>query len=69
MLNLRTSQPVRGSCPLWPWPYVDFRPFPTRFVQKSSKKSTGPPGGGPFLVSLGCQITEPPQVGDHFWCP
>ena len=27
------------------------------------------PGGGPLLVSLGCQTMRPPQVGDQFWCP
>ena len=30
---------------------------------------TATPGGGPLLVSLGCQMTRPPQVGDRFWCP
>ena len=27
------------------------------------------PGGGPLLMSLGCQTGRPTQVGDHFWCP
>ena len=27
------------------------------------------PGGGPLLVSVGCQMGRPAQVGDHFWCP
>ena len=27
------------------------------------------PGGGPLLLSSGCQMTRPPQVGDHLCCP
>ena len=49
--------------------HVDFRPFPTRFMPKSTGNRPEHLGGGPFLVSLGCQMTRPPWVGDHFWCP
>ena len=30
---------------------------------------TTTPGGGPLLVSWGCQMYRPPRVGDRFWCP
>ena len=49
--------------------HVDFRPFPTHFMPKSTGNRPEHPGGGPFLVSLGCQMTRPAWVGDHFWCP